>query len=88
MIQHNNVSDITSANIRFGWLQNANTGLFVVLNLVKDDDPHDLALHDDDPALVVDADAARVLEDVGAEFADELAVLVVDLDLRNAENRV
>ncbi len=38
LIQHNNVSDITSANIRFGWLQNANTGLFIVLNLVKDDD--------------------------------------------------
>ncbi len=42
LIQHNNVSDITSANIRFGWLQNANTGLFVVLNVVKDDNPLDM----------------------------------------------
>ncbi|MBT8303044.1 MAG: hydrolase, partial [Bacteroidia bacterium] len=38
LIQHNNVSNITSVNARFGWLQNANTGLFVVLNVVKDDD--------------------------------------------------
>ncbi len=38
LIQRNNVSNITSVNARFGWLQNANTGLFVVFNLVKDDD--------------------------------------------------
>lgn len=38
LVQHNNVSNITSVNARFGWLQNANTGLFVVLNLIKDDD--------------------------------------------------
>jgi hypothetical protein len=38
LIQHNNVSNVTSVNARFAWLQNANTGLFVVLNIVKDDD--------------------------------------------------
>ncbi|MFD2098563.1 carbohydrate binding family 9 domain-containing protein [Flagellimonas iocasae] len=38
LIQRNNVSNITSVNARFGWLQNANTGLFVVFNVVKDDD--------------------------------------------------
>ena len=38
LVQHNNISNITSVNARFGWLQNANTGLFVVLNLIKDDD--------------------------------------------------
>ncbi|MFM1877793.1 MAG: hypothetical protein RLZZ241_659 [Bacteroidota bacterium] len=38
LIQRNNVSNITSVNARFGWLQNANTGLFVVLNVVKDQD--------------------------------------------------
>ena len=38
LVQHNNISNITSVNARFGWIQNANTGLFVVLNLVKDDD--------------------------------------------------
>ena len=38
LIQRNNVSNITSVNARFGWLQNANTGLFVVLNIVRDDD--------------------------------------------------
>lgn len=41
LIQRNNVSEITSVNARFGWLQNANTGLFVVLNIVKDDNPLD-----------------------------------------------
>ena len=49
--------------------------------LIEDDDAHDLALDDDDAALVVDADAARVLQDVGAELAHELPVLVVDLHL-------
>ncbi len=38
LIQHNNVSNIFSVNARFGWLQDANTGLFVVLNIIKDDD--------------------------------------------------
>ncbi|WP_208103812.1 DUF5916 domain-containing protein [Flagellimonas ochracea] len=38
LIQRNNVSNITSVNARFAWLQNANTGLFVVFNIVKDDD--------------------------------------------------
>ncbi|WP_088341138.1 DUF5916 domain-containing protein [Robiginitalea sediminis] len=37
LIQRNNVSEITSVNARFGWLQNANTGLFVVVNIVRDD---------------------------------------------------
>ncbi|NNK70219.1 MAG: carbohydrate binding family 9 domain-containing protein [Flavobacteriaceae bacterium] len=38
LIQHNNISNIFSVNARFAWLQNANTGLFVVVNIVKDDD--------------------------------------------------
>jgi hypothetical protein len=38
LAQHNNVSNITSVNARFGWLQEANTGLFVVFNFIKDDD--------------------------------------------------
>ena len=42
LIQHNNISNVTSVNARFGWLQNANTGLFVVVNLVKDDDDIDM----------------------------------------------
>ncbi|GJM30517.1 MAG: hypothetical protein DHS20C17_31520 [Cyclobacteriaceae bacterium] len=37
LIQFNSVSDIWSANIRFGWLQQANTGLFVVFNQVNGD---------------------------------------------------
>ncbi|MDW3647420.1 MAG: DUF5916 domain-containing protein [Bacteroidia bacterium] len=32
LIQYNNVIDLWSANIRFGWLQKANTGLFLVYN--------------------------------------------------------
>ena len=38
LFQYNNVSEITSVNARFGWLKNANTGLFVVINIVKDND--------------------------------------------------
>lgn len=41
LVQYNNVSNITSVNARFGWLRNANTGLFVVLNIVKDTDYFD-----------------------------------------------
>ena len=41
LIQRNNVSNITSVNARFGWLQDANTGLFVVFNVVKDYDFED-----------------------------------------------
>ena len=41
LIQHNNISNVFSVNARFAWLQNANTGLFIVVNLVKDDDPLD-----------------------------------------------
>ena len=50
---------------------------------LEDHHPHHLALHDYDPAAVVHGDAARVLENVGAEFADEHAVLVVDLPGKN-----
>ncbi len=32
LLQLNTVDELTSANIRFGWLQRANTGLFVVFN--------------------------------------------------------
>jgi len=42
LIQYNNRSSITSVNARFGWLQNANNGLFVVVNIVKDKDLLDL----------------------------------------------
>ena len=42
LVQYNNRSRITSVNALFGWLQNANNGLFVVLNIVKDKDLFDL----------------------------------------------
>ncbi len=38
LVQYNNVSDILSSNIRFGWLQQANSGLFLVLNEIRGDD--------------------------------------------------
>ena len=38
LVQYNNVSEVTSVNARFGWLKNANTGLFIVINIVKDND--------------------------------------------------
>lgn len=36
LIQYNSVADIISSNLRFGWLQQSNTGLFVVYNFNKD----------------------------------------------------
>ena len=41
LVQYNNVTNITSVNARFGLLQTANAGLFVVLNIVKDTDRDD-----------------------------------------------
>jgi hypothetical protein len=38
LIQYNNITNITSVNARFGLLQTANTGLFFVVNLIKDND--------------------------------------------------
>ncbi|MFQ5632188.1 MAG: hydrolase, partial [bacterium] len=36
LIQYNDSADIWSTNLRFGWLQSANTGLFLVYNEVQD----------------------------------------------------
>ena len=41
LVQHNNISDVISVNARFGWLQSANAGLFVVVNFIKDKDDID-----------------------------------------------
>ena len=41
LVQYNNVTNITSVNARFGLLRNANTGLFVVINIIKDTDYFD-----------------------------------------------
>lgn len=38
LIQYNNISNITSLNARFGWIKNANTGLFLVINTIRDRD--------------------------------------------------
>ena len=32
LLQYNDTSDLWSANVRLGWLQQANTGLFIVYN--------------------------------------------------------
>ena len=37
LVQYNSVSDLWSANVRFGWLQRANSGLFLVFNESRDD---------------------------------------------------
>jgi len=41
LVQYNDTADLWSANVRFGWLQQANTGLFIVYNDTQplDDDP-------------------------------------------------
>lgn len=49
--------------------------------LIENNDTHDFALDHNDAPLAVDCDAARVLQNVRAELADKLAVLIVDLDL-------
>ena len=36
LIQRNNITNVTSINARFGLLQTANTGLFIVYNIVSD----------------------------------------------------
>lgn len=36
LLQYNDRSDIWSTNLRFGWLQSSNTGLFVVYNDTQD----------------------------------------------------
>ena len=38
LIQYNNVTNVTSINTRFGMLQTANSGLFIVINFIKDSD--------------------------------------------------
>ena len=37
LIQHNSASDTWSVNARFGWVRQANTGLFVVYNETHED---------------------------------------------------
>jgi hypothetical protein len=36
LLQYNDRAQIWSSNLRFGWLQSSNTGLFVVFNDVQD----------------------------------------------------
>ncbi|MCH7681198.1 hydrolase, partial [candidate division KSB1 bacterium] len=36
LVQYNDSADIWSSNFRLGWLQSANTGLFVVYNDVRE----------------------------------------------------
>ena len=38
LIQYNDIAEIWSVNVRFGWLQTASTGLFVVFNEISDID--------------------------------------------------
>lgn len=37
LIQYNSVTDKWSSNVRFGWLNQANSGLFIVFNELRDD---------------------------------------------------
>ena len=38
LIQYNNITNLFSLNARFGLIREANSGLYVVLNILKDDD--------------------------------------------------
>ena len=52
-----------------------------IAGLIEYDDSHDLALNHDDAAFVVNGNSSRVLQNIGAKFTHELAILVVNLDL-------
>jgi hypothetical protein len=39
---------------------------------------HYFALHNNDTALIVDANSARMLQNGGAKFANELAILIAE----------
>jgi len=70
-------------NNSIGELEVAGTAELVedVPEHVKDDHPHDLALHHNDAAVVVSGDSPGMLEYVSSELPDELAVFGEDLDL-------
>ena len=46
LVQYNSVIDNWSTNLRLGWLQTANTGLFVVYNENRDPEPGGIGLRD------------------------------------------
>jgi hypothetical protein len=46
LVQYNDVIDNWSTNLRLGWLQTANTGLFVVYNENRDPTPRGVGLRD------------------------------------------
>jgi hypothetical protein len=48
---------------------------------VENDDSHDLALDNDNSSLTIDTDTTGMLKNVGTEFAQKLAILIVDLNL-------
>ncbi len=54
----------------------------VITNLIKDDDSHDLALHNNDSTLIVHTNTPGMLQNVGSKLAHKLAILVINLDLK------
>jgi hypothetical protein len=52
-----------------------------VAHQVEYNDTHHFALDNDNVAFVVDGHTTRMLQDVGAEFAHKLAILIVNLNL-------
>ena len=52
-----------------------------VAHEIENDDTHHLALDHHNTTLGVDADSARMLQDIGAELAQKVTVLIVDLNL-------
>ena len=66
-----------------GELQMLGASKFVedISHLIEDDDPHHLALHNNDQAFVVNTNTTRMLKNVGTKLTDKLTILVVDLNL-------
>jgi hypothetical protein len=53
LLQYNDVIDNWSTNLRFGWLQAANTGLFVVYNENRDTERDPLGIGVRDRSLTI-----------------------------------
>lgn len=53
-----------------------------IAHLIKDDDAHYLAFHDDNSTLVVNGHSSGMLQNVGTELPHELTILIVDLYLQ------
>ena len=77
-------------NYTIGELQMLGTTKLVenIAGLIENDDPHNLAFNYNDAAFVVNGNSSGVLQNIGAKFTHKLAILVVNLDLKNKQKKI